>query len=190
MSCLGSTANSHESPPPCSTGQHAGCLLQNQERSPIAIHHWQQDCYTPLQGSKESATIYFSWRPQEIFCPLPPCLGLCPAWRGGHVPFLHPKMSPVVRRFVQDVSPWHESHPRQAPCCSSIGICQHYGMALIRTPLDVVVCLTATMSNLNILSNVLKDDQMESYIDEMDWQRLGLLVPWWHLFPLQLYYPI
>ncbi len=55
----GSTANGHESPPSCTNGRHAGCLLQNQE-SPIAIHHRQQDCYTPLQGSKESTTIYFS----------------------------------------------------------------------------------------------------------------------------------
>jgi hypothetical protein len=50
----------------CTTGQHAGHLIQNQE-SPIAIHHRQQDCYTPLQSSsKESTTIYFSWWPQEI----------------------------------------------------------------------------------------------------------------------------
>ncbi len=55
----GSTANGHESPPSCTTGRHAGCLLQNQE-SPIAIHHRQQGCYAPLQGSKESTNIYFS----------------------------------------------------------------------------------------------------------------------------------
>ncbi len=56
---LGSTASGHESPPSCTAGLHAGRLLQNQE-SPVAIHHWQQDCYTPSQGSKESAFIYFS----------------------------------------------------------------------------------------------------------------------------------
>ncbi len=122
----GSTANGHESPPSCTTERHAGCLLQNQE-TPIAIHHQQQDCYTPLQGNKESTTIYFSWWPQEILCPLPLCLGLCPTWRGEHVPILHTKTSPLVRRFVQDVSPWHESHPGQAPCRSSIGILWRYG---------------------------------------------------------------
>jgi hypothetical protein len=41
-------------------------------------------------------------------------------------------------------------------------------MALIRTPPDNVVRLTATMSNLNIPSNVVEDDQMGSYIDEID----------------------
>ncbi len=41
-------------------------------------------------------------------------------------------------------------------------------MALIRTPLDDVVRLTATMSDLNVPSNVVEDNQMEVYIDEMD----------------------
>ncbi len=41
-------------------------------------------------------------------------------------------------------------------------------MALIRTPPDDVVCLTATMSNLNVPSDIVKDDQMRVYIDEMD----------------------
>jgi hypothetical protein len=29
------------------TGQHASCLLPNQE-SPVGIYHQQQDCSTPL----------------------------------------------------------------------------------------------------------------------------------------------
>jgi hypothetical protein len=41
-------------------------------------------------------------------------------------------------------------------------------MALIRTPLDGVVRLTATMSDLNVPSDVLKNNQMGVYIDEMD----------------------
>jgi hypothetical protein len=41
-------------------------------------------------------------------------------------------------------------------------------MALIRTPLDDVVRLTATMSNLNIPSNIVEDNQMGVYIDEID----------------------
>ncbi len=126
MPCPGSTVNGHESPPSCTTRQHAGCLLQNQE-SPVVIYHRQQDCYTPSWGSKESTTIYFGWQPQEIFRPLPLCLGMCPAWRGKHVPFLHPKTSPLVRRFLEDVSLRHKSHPRQAPRCSSLGFCQRYG---------------------------------------------------------------
>jgi hypothetical protein len=41
-------------------------------------------------------------------------------------------------------------------------------IALIRTPPDDVVHLAATMSNLNVPSNVDKDNQMGVYIDEMD----------------------
>ncbi len=41
-------------------------------------------------------------------------------------------------------------------------------MSLIRTSLDDIVHLTATMSDLNVPSNVVKDNQMGSYIDEMD----------------------
>ncbi len=42
-------------------------------------------------------------------------------------------------------------------------------MALIRTPPDDVAHLTATMSDLNIPSNVVKDNQMGVYIDELDY---------------------
>ncbi len=41
-------------------------------------------------------------------------------------------------------------------------------MALIHTPPDNVVCLSATMSYSNLLSDVVKDDQMGVYIDKMD----------------------
>jgi hypothetical protein len=41
-------------------------------------------------------------------------------------------------------------------------------MALIRNPPDDIVRLTATMSDLNVPSNILEDDQMGVYIDEMD----------------------
>jgi hypothetical protein len=41
-------------------------------------------------------------------------------------------------------------------------------MALIHTPLDDVVRLTATMSNVNAPSDVIEDNQMGVYIDKMD----------------------
>jgi hypothetical protein len=41
-------------------------------------------------------------------------------------------------------------------------------MALIHTPLDNVVHPTATMSNLSVPSDVVEDDRMGVYIDEMD----------------------
>jgi hypothetical protein len=41
-------------------------------------------------------------------------------------------------------------------------------MALIGTSPDDIVHLTATVSNLNAPNNIVKDDQMGAYIDEMD----------------------
>jgi hypothetical protein len=41
-------------------------------------------------------------------------------------------------------------------------------MALIGTPLDDIICLTATMSNLNVPNNIIEDNQMGAYIDKMD----------------------
>ncbi len=41
-------------------------------------------------------------------------------------------------------------------------------MALIDTPPDDIVRLTATMSNLNIPNDIVKDNQMGAYIDEME----------------------
>jgi hypothetical protein len=41
-------------------------------------------------------------------------------------------------------------------------------MALIGTPPDDIVHLTATMSDLNVPNDIFKDDQMGAYIDKMD----------------------
>ncbi len=41
-------------------------------------------------------------------------------------------------------------------------------MALIGTPPDDIVRLTATMSDLNVPNDIIKDDQIGAYIDEMD----------------------
>jgi hypothetical protein len=41
-------------------------------------------------------------------------------------------------------------------------------MALTGTPPDDIVRLTATMSNLNVPNDIVEDDQMGAYIDEMD----------------------
>ncbi len=41
-------------------------------------------------------------------------------------------------------------------------------MALIGTPPDDIVHLTATMSDLNAPNDIVKDDQMGAYFDEMD----------------------
>jgi hypothetical protein len=41
-------------------------------------------------------------------------------------------------------------------------------MALIGTPPDDIVQLTATMSDLNVPNDIIEDDQMGAYIDKMD----------------------
>ncbi len=41
-------------------------------------------------------------------------------------------------------------------------------MALIGTPPDDIVHLTATMSDLNVPNDIVESDQMGAYIDEMD----------------------
>ncbi len=41
-------------------------------------------------------------------------------------------------------------------------------MAVIGTPPDDIVRSTATMSDLNVPKDILKDNQMGAYIDEMD----------------------
>jgi hypothetical protein len=41
-------------------------------------------------------------------------------------------------------------------------------MALIGTPPDDIVHLTATMSDLNVSNNIIEDDHMGAYIDKMD----------------------
>jgi hypothetical protein len=41
-------------------------------------------------------------------------------------------------------------------------------MALIGTPPDDIVRLTATLSNLNVPNNIVEDDHRGAYIDEMD----------------------
>jgi hypothetical protein len=41
-------------------------------------------------------------------------------------------------------------------------------MALISTPPDNTVCLTATMSDLNVPNDIIEDKQMGAYIDKMD----------------------
>ncbi len=47
-------------------------------------------------------------------------------------------------------------------------------MALIHTPPDDVLRLTATMSDLNVQSDAIKDNQMGAYIDKINWELLYL----------------
>jgi hypothetical protein len=41
-------------------------------------------------------------------------------------------------------------------------------MTLINTPPEKIVCLTATMSDLDVMSNGITNDQMGNYMNEMD----------------------
>jgi hypothetical protein len=74
-------------------------------------------------------------------------------------------MSLLVRRFVQDVCDTKAIQDKQL---AALQLASSDVMALIHTPTDNVVHLTATMSDLNVPRNIVKDDQMGVYIDEMD----------------------
>ncbi len=64
-------------------------------------------------------------------------------------------------------------------------------MALIGTPLDDIVRLTATMSNLSISNDIVKDNQMGAYIDEMDYKEDLFYINESHSYFLLIsYYPI
>ncbi len=59
-------------------------------------------------------------------------------------------------------------------------------MALIRTPPYNVVRLTATMSDLNVPSNIVEDNQMGVYIDEMNSKNKSTHTSMKPFFPLLL----
>jgi hypothetical protein len=64
--------------------------------------------------------------------------------------------------YLRDTKAIHDKHLTALQSTSSDV------MALIHTPPDGVVHLTATTSGLNVPSNIVKDNQMGVYMDEMD----------------------
>jgi hypothetical protein len=79
--------------------------------------------------------------------------------------------------FIQKLLHWledsfkmclHDTKAIQDKHLAALHLASANVMALMHTPPDNVVCLTATMSNLNIPSNVVKDNQMGVNINKMD----------------------
>jgi hypothetical protein len=68
----------------------------------------------------------------------------------------------LFKMYLRDMKTIQDKHLADVQSASSDV------MALICTPLDDVVHLTATMSDLNVSSNIVNDNQMGVYIDEMD----------------------
>jgi hypothetical protein len=66
------------------------------------------------------------------------------------------------KMFLRDTKAIQDKHLAALQSVSS-GV-----MALIGTPPDDIVHLTATMSDLNIPRDIVEDNQMRAYIDEMD----------------------
>jgi hypothetical protein len=68
----------------------------------------------------------------------------------------------LFKMYLRDTKAIQDKHLAALQSASS-GV-----MALISTPLDDIVHLTATMSDLNAPNDIVEDDQMGAYIDEMD----------------------
>jgi hypothetical protein len=64
--------------------------------------------------------------------------------------------------YLRDTKPIQDKHLAALQSASSDV------RALIGTPPDDIVRLTATMSDLNVPNDIVKDNQMGTYIDEMD----------------------
>ena len=73
--------------------------------------------------------------------------------------------------YLRDTKAIHDKH------LTALHLASANVMVLIHTPPGGIVCLTATMSDLNVPSNVVEDDQMGVYIDKMDLLRIILLKP-------------
>ncbi len=68
----------------------------------------------------------------------------------------------LFKMYLCDMNAIQDKHLATLKLASSVI------MALIHTPPDNVVHLTATMSDLNVPSNIAEDNQIGVYIDEMD----------------------
>ncbi len=73
-----------------------------------------------------------------------------------------PWLGDLFKMYLRDTKAIQDKHLAALQSASS------NIMALIGTPPDDIVRLTATMNNLNIPNDIVKDDQMGAYIDEMD----------------------
>jgi hypothetical protein len=84
--------------------------------------------------------------------------GMSPSFIQKHLRWL----GDLFKMYLHDTKAIQDKHlAALQPASSNV-------MALIGTPPDDIVHLTATMSNLNVPNNIIEDDQMGAYIDKMD----------------------
>jgi hypothetical protein len=112
-------------------------------------------------------TIHFSRRPQNIHsayslhvwaCVLLDEAGMSPSFIQKCLRWL----GDLFKMYLHDTKAIQDKH------LAALQLASSDIMALICTPLYDIVCLTATMSNLNVPNNIVKDNQMGACIDEMD----------------------
>ncbi len=71
-------------------------------------------------------------------------------------------MGDLFKMYLRDTKAIQDKHLAALQSASSDVI------ALISTPPDDIVRLTATMSDLNVPNDIIEDEQMGAYINEMD----------------------
>jgi hypothetical protein len=98
--------------------------------------------------------------------PIPSVSGLVCSLTRQACPNLHSKTPPLMgdsfKMYLRDTKAIQDKHLAALQSALSNVV------ALIGTPPDDIVHLTATMSDLNIPNDILEDDQMGTYIDKMD----------------------
>ncbi len=62
----------------------------------------------------------------------------------------------------------HDTKAIQDKHLAALKLASSNVMALICTPLDDGVCFTVTMSDLNVPNNIVDEDQIRVYIDNID----------------------
>ncbi len=112
-------------------------------------------------------TIHFSRQPKKILCPFPPCVWACVLIdKAGMSPSFIQKclhwLGDSFKMYLRDTKAIQDKH------LAALQLASSNVMALIGTPPDDIVQLIATMSDLNVPNNIVEDNQMGAYIDEMD----------------------
>jgi hypothetical protein len=108
--------------------------------------------------SADDLKKYFAYSLRFLACVLLDKAGMSPSFILKRLRWLED----LFKMYLHDTKAIQDKHLAALQSASSDA------MALIRTLPDDVFRLTATMSDLNVPSDIVKDNQMGVYIDEMD----------------------
>jgi hypothetical protein len=101
----------------------------------------------------------YSTHPLRVWaCVLLDKAGMSPSFIQKHLRWL----GDLFKMYLHDTKAIQDKH------LAALQLASSDVMALICTPPDDIVHLTATMSNSNVPRDIVKDDQMGVYIDQMD----------------------